>query len=170
MLGEGGLRIPLIISWPGHLPPGRKSQGLVSAMDIFPTLAALIGAEAPENLDGKSVQALLAWDTTVLPAPPHQELCWSDGKKDWVIRRGAWKLVNSSGWIHENYQLKNGIAKPAPNYNYPAGLLLFNLASDLAESKDLAAQHPGKVAELTAAYKKWRSKMGKPVPGTKRPK
>jgi arylsulfatase A-like enzyme len=170
MFGEGGIRVPMIISWPDTLPNGRTAGGLVSAMDIFPTLAELIGAKTPDKLDGKSFRALLSWDTTVLPAPPHQELCWSDGKKDWVIRRGAWKLINSSGWDHEFYKLDQGTAKPAPNYKYPAGLLLFNLENDVAETTNLAAKHPARVKELQAAYQKWRAQMGKPVPGTRTPK
>jgi arylsulfatase A-like enzyme len=55
MFGEGGVRIPIIVSWPGRLPQGQRRSGLTSAMDVFPTVVELVGGESPENLDGQSL-------------------------------------------------------------------------------------------------------------------
>ena len=163
MFGEGGVRIPLIVSWPGKLPERQTRSGLVSAMDVFPTLLGLIGGDVPGNLDGKSLVASLsdsAHDTG------HDHLCFADGKGAWSIRQGDWKLINSTGWVHANYALdENNIAGRADDYVYPKGLLLLNLQKDIGESMNIADQHPDRVRRMTAMYENWRGQMGKPRSG-----
>src|SRR5690606_2241857 len=63
---EGLVRVPLIISWPGHFQAGLVSEGLVELTDLAPTLLALGGAEAPDNLVGKSLLPILQGE-----AEPH---------------------------------------------------------------------------------------------------
>lgn len=157
MFGEGGIRVPMIVSWPGHLPGGKSNSTLSSAMDIFPTLLELVGAERPDNLDGKS---LVPWLKGRGDGDVHDHLCWSNGRGTSVVRKGPWKLITSKGWVHSNYQLdEQGIAKPAADYEYPSGTLLFNLAEDIGETTDLAKKHPETVKELTGLYDKWRPQM-----------
>lgn len=161
MFGEGGIRIPLMVSWPGgNLPRGASRDALVSAMDIFPTLLELCDSPvAPSNLDGQSLVPLLqdSGNTVV-----HDHLCWAKGRNDtWVVRRGPWKLIQTPGWQHANYVLdEEGLAQPTEPYHYPAGLLLFNLDKDVGETTDVADRHPQRVAEMTEQYRAWRSQMG----------
>ncbi|MGB0579060.1 MAG: sulfatase family protein [Limisphaerales bacterium] len=161
MFGEGGVRIPMIVSWPGHLPQGETNDGLSSGMDVFPTIMKLVGGKAPANLDGKNL----------FSAGKHGFLCFTDGKQTWSIRQGDWKLIRSPGWDHTNYRLrKDNIAVKAENYVYPAGLQLFNLKEDIGETKNLAGRYPQRVATMRKLYDGWRSKMGKPVRGKKQKK
>lgn len=163
MFGEGGVRIPLIISWPGHLPTGQTRSGLSSAMDVFPTLLELVGAQVPDNLDGHSLVASL--DSQARDSG-HMHLCFSDGKKTWSIRQGDWKLISSPGWDHNNYRLtSDNLAVRASNYIYPAGLQLFNLKKDIGETSNLAEQHSDRVAKMRGLYESWRAQMGKPRSG-----
>jgi arylsulfatase B len=167
MFGEGGVRIPMIISWPGRLPEGRQLAGLASGMDVFPTVLELAGGTIPKNLDGRSLVPAL----TGKQDRGHPNLCFSDGRKTWSIREGDWKLISSPGWDHSNYRLtEDGTAVSAPNYRYPEGMQLFNLKNDIGETTNLAAQSPGRVAELKRHYDAWRAQMGKPRSGKVRKK
>jgi arylsulfatase B len=157
MFGEGGIRVPLIVAWPGHLPGGTTNTALASAMDIFPTVLELIDLDRPDNLDGQSLVPTLKGETT---GDLHDHLCWSDNRGTRVVRKGPWKLIESPGWLHSNYKLnEENIAHPAPDYEYPEGLVLFNLADDIGETTNVAAEHPDIVEELNALYDTWRPQM-----------
>lgn len=166
MFGEGGVRIPVIVSWPERLPKGQTRGGLTSAMDVFPTVLELVGGDRPGNLDGRSLVARLknpARDSV------HDHLCFADGKGTWSVRQGDWKLIQSKGWVHSAYRLKpDGTAVPAEDYVYPEGLRLFNLKQDIGETKDLAKANPDRVTSMTALYEAWQAKMGKPRRGNPR--
>jgi len=161
MFGEGGVRIPMIVSWPGRLPQGETNDELSSGMDVFPTILSLVGGEVPVNLDGKNL----------FSSRKHGFLCFTDGKQTWSIRQGDWKLISSPGWDHTNYRLtKDNLAVRAENYVYPSGLQLFNLKGDIGETTNLADKHPQRVASMRELYDSWRAKMGKPVRGKKKKK
>jgi arylsulfatase A-like enzyme len=161
MFGEGGIRIPMIVSMPSKLPTKQRSASTVSAMDLFPTIMELIGSNAPNNLDGKSLMPVLKTPT----AQHHQTLCWDKGKEDcWVIRHGKWKLAHNNKWEHKTFHYENGKAVRSPEpYVYPGGVQLFDLDADPGETTNLAVNNPEVVAELTKTYKAWRATMGKPV-------
>lgn len=157
MFGEGGIRVPIIIAWPGHLPGGQTSDVMVSAMDIFPTIVELAGGEAPTDRDGKSLVGLLKGRSEKL----HDALYFTDGRGSWAIRKGDWKLVGGKGWEHEAFKYdENGACVRDENpFIYPAGVNLFNLKDDIGEAKNMADTHPEIVEELTSLYKSWRSQM-----------
>lgn len=166
MFGEGGVRIPMIISWPGKLPAGETRKSLVSGMDVFPTIVELAAGESPANLDGKSLVPALKEPSS---ETGHDFLCFSDGKKTWSVRQGDWKLISSPGWTHSNYRLDvENIAHPADDVAYPEGLVLFHLKDDIGETKDLSAENPERVKSMTALYETWRAAMGKPVSGKRK--
>lgn len=103
-------------------------------------------------------------------APVHDHLCWARGKGDdtWVIRKGPWKLIQTKGWTHSNYELnEQGLASPAPEYQYPAGLQLFNLETDIGETTDVADQNPQVVDQLKRLYKNWQAEMSLTNGGSK---
>ena len=157
MFGEGGIRVPMIISWAGNLPGSQTSAVLVSAMDIFPTIVELSGGKIPADRDGRSLVRLLNGDKT----PLHDVLCFTSGRGSWAIRKGDWKLVGGSGWEHAAFKYdENGLCIRDENpFTYPAGVHLFNLKNDIGETTSLTESHPEVVAELTKLYQDWRSQM-----------
>ncbi|MGI9472422.1 MAG: sulfatase family protein [Rubripirellula sp.] len=166
MFGEGGVRIPLIVSWPGRLPEGESRQAIASGMDVFPTIVELAGGDVPSNLDGRSLVGGLRTST---PDSGHDHLCFTDGKETWSIRQGDWKLISSPGWTHLQYKLDHeNIAHRAPDEVYPEGVRLFNLRDDRGELNDLSAAFPQRVEEMSGLYETWRAKMGEPVSGKKK--
>ncbi len=161
MFGEGGIRIPLLISFPKKMESHRVLDQTVSAMDILPTLLESAGQNLPENLDGKSL-----WPLIEENGPGHDKLVWSNGRDSWVVRQGDWKLAHNIGWVHNTYKLQGEIAKPSDTaYKYPDGIQLFDLSKDLSETTNLKKENPKKVAELTQIYEAWRTEMSDPRTG-----
>jgi arylsulfatase A-like enzyme len=141
---EGGIRIPFIVQWKGRLPAGRVYEPPVSALDVLPTCLAAADADAPERVQFDGVD-LLPHLSGKDSNPPHTALYWRFGNQ-WAIRKGDWKL------------LKLQMGEPR----------LFNLASDVGESKDLAAEQPELVQQLTADWKAWDAHLAKPLWGRAR--
>ncbi len=129
-LYEGGIRVPLIVRWPGRIAPGGVSDHLGYFGDVIATCADLAGTEAPAGLDAISMVPTLLGKPMVQQAE-HDYLYWEfyeQGGKQ-AIRRGNWKAVRAG--------LGMGPVE------------LYDLASDVGETRDLAAEHPDIVAELT---------------------
>lgn len=129
-LFEGGVRVPMIASWPGHIQASSESDYVSAFWDVMPTLAELTGHPLPVDVDGISMLP------TLLGKPEqqkqHEYLYWeiplSDGRV--AIRKGNWKAIR--------YEATKGTSK----------LKLFDLDNDLGETRNVAAQHPDVVAEL----------------------
>ena len=91
-LWEGGVRVPFLVRWPGgDLPAGVHRDGIVSSMDLYPTLLAAAGAESTsyDECDGRDQLGLLRDDDA-----GHDELHWDTGFQ-WAVRSGRWKLATS---------------------------------------------------------------------------
>ncbi len=163
MYGEGGVRIPIIVSYPKRLPINHTSEALVSAMDIFPTVLELADIDIPANVDGLSLIPLLKGRLT----QQHDHLVWSYGRNDsWTVRKGPWKLAHNIGWRHSNYKIVEEVCVRDENeIVYPGGILLFDLEQDISEQKNLADQYPEVVRELTGLYEKWEAQMSPPRTG-----
>jgi arylsulfatase A-like enzyme len=162
MFGEGGIRIPMIVSMPSVLPQGVVNRhAMVSTMDIFPTILDLQGTECPANLDGKSLLPVLRGERTV----HHEWLAWAQSREKWVLRKGKWKLSHNVSWTHSDFILneKGDCVPAAAPYVYPDGVLLFDLENDISETTNLADQHPDIVRELLELHKKWDDQMGNPA-------
>ena len=135
---EGGLRVPLIVRWPGHIPSNRVSNLPNYFPDMMPTLAELAGASShvPEATDGISIVPTLLDDGR--EQAQHDCLYWEWPSYLWgqgrygplwqAVRRGNWKLLRHS----QDDPWK-----------------LFDLSEDQSEQNDLAASHPEIVKELT---------------------
>ncbi len=140
---EGGLRVPLFARWPGTIEPGQVHTGVVSVLDVFPTILAAAGG-TPESLrfplDGVDLLPILADEEKNLSA--HEMLCWRRGA-EWAVRLGDWKLV------HPEEQRA----------------MLFDLGEDPGEQRDIAAAHPDRVGELSRAWSEWGSEMKRPLWG-----
>ncbi|PAW66090.1 MAG: sulfatase [Verrucomicrobiia bacterium Tous-C4TDCM] len=137
---EGGPRVPYIAQWKGKIPAGKTYDLPVMNLDVLPTAIAAAGGkpEASWQLDGVDLMPYLTGANT---ARPHQTLYWRFGPQ-WAIRDGDMKLVVSKG----------GSGRPE----------LYNLATDIGESKDLAAGQPEKVKELQAMWDKWSAEQAPP--------
>lgn len=151
---EGGVRVPFLVSWPGKLPEGKKYDHPVIQLDILPTALAAAGVETKAKYDGVDLLPFLSGKDA---APPHDSLFWRFGAQ-WAIRSGDWKLVKAAERRANN---RNEFENPAPAT--PDGARLFNLATDLGETKDLAAENPQKVAELSAKWKAWEKELVPPA-------
>ena len=136
-LYEGGLRIPFIVRWPGKIEAGRVSEFLFYQPDMLATLAELTSATAPAN-DGLSIlPELLGSEATGRKQEPHEFLYWEFGQQT-AVRIDHWKGL-----------------QPKPNANWE----LYDLTTDLSETKDLAAQHP----DIVARMKKYVEQSHEPV-------
>jgi arylsulfatase A-like enzyme len=155
MLYEGGIREPLIVRWPGVVAPGGTTDVPVIGTDFYPTLLDLAGAPLPEAqaFDGTSFAPVLGGERL-----PDRDLFWHfpaylgadrSVPGPWrttpasVIRRGDEKLIH----FFEGDRWE-----------------LYDLANDLSESTDLAAERPGRVAEMRAALQAWWAETGAFVP------
>jgi arylsulfatase A-like enzyme len=140
-LYEGGVRVPFVVSWPGHLPAGTTHDAPVSSLDIFATAAALAGVSVPagKKPDGVNLIPYLAGE---LKASPHERLFWrTEGGQARAVREGRWKLVRLRG-------------KPAE---------LFDLAADIGETRNLAGLEPEVAQRLAAALDTWDKELVPPV-------
>ena len=133
-LWEGGLRVPAVVAWPGHVPAGATSDAVLVATDLFPTLLAAAGG-APDpawKVDGWDVLPTL----TAGAAPPERTLFWewrSEGNDQLAAMRGRFKLVVTNG------------GKPE----------LFDVEADPAERRNIAALHPDLVKRLRGELDAW---------------
>lgn len=129
---EGGLRVPLIVRWPGVVPAGVTSDHVSAFEDLLPTLLDLAGQPAPDDLDGISFAPTLRGEGG---QREHDALYWEfpgyGGQQ--AVLCGSWKGV------------RRGMRKGNES------LMLFDLAVDPAEEHDVAALHPELVHELLAA-------------------
>ena len=121
---EGGIRVPLIVWWPGRIPAGTSSSAITANPDLLPTLARLAGAQLPagRRLDGVDVSASLLG-----PAGPgaRREFLYFRGLDLEAVRADEWKLHLARGE-------------------------LYHLGEDPGEARDLAGKHPEVVARLRA--------------------
>ena len=123
---EGGIRVPLVVSWPGKIKPGTESDLISGFQDLFPTFAELAGAKTPANIDGLSfVSELLG-----RPAQKkHEYLYWELGTRQ-GLRKGNWKAVRNST------KKKLGDVE------------IYDLSNDIGESNNLATQKPEIAAQF----------------------
>jgi arylsulfatase A-like enzyme len=150
---EGGPRVPCIARWPGRVSAGKASDAMLTTMDLLPTLAKLAGAAIPADrtLDGMDVTAALLGQADTSPRRTFFYYSWTHLQ---AVREGPWKLVlprpANPPWTSWYGRMIEAIEAPQ----------LYNLAQDLGETHDLAAEHPQVVTRLTGLVEEVRSEMG----------
>ena len=149
-LFEGGIRVPAMIAWPGHVPAGQVRDQMCSGCDWLPTLAQLCDVPVPpavaDGLDGKSMVPVLTSPTT---PSLHPTFFWASGRDQWAVRDGNWKLVgNPVDPTHRG---------PLPRSD---AMFLSDLSTDVGERSNLAAAHPDVVARLTHMHAEWATQVG----------
>ena len=123
---EGGIRVPMIVRWPGKIPAGKVSDQVWAFWDFLPTAAEIAKEKPPENIDGISMLPTLLGQKQT---NRHEFLYWEFHEKGTkqAVRMGDWKAV------------RLGPKQP---------LELYNLETDRAETDNVAADHPEIVAKI----------------------
>ncbi len=130
---EGGIRVCAFAHWPGHIPSGNRNAQPLHMIDWYPTLIKLAGGSLQQKLpiDGHDIWPVL----TQAAKSPHETLFLPGMAPDQAaIRRGDWKLLQKSGTKEVE---------------------LYNLASDLGEKHNVAAEHPDVTKEMQALLDGW---------------
>jgi len=145
LLLEGGIRIPMIVSWPGKFKKGQISDNVVSTMDILPTIANLTGANVPSHVDGIDITDLL---TGADDSIEHKTLVWDTGHET-AVRQGKWKLKTATDDQYAKYEM----------VDIKLGTFLYNLEEDPGETNDLSKKHPEIVQKLETYYQTWNKEI-----------
>lgn len=128
---EGGLRVPFLARWPGHIPAGTVTNEFLTGLELLPTLAKASGTSTEVKLDGFDMLPVLAGKAK----SSRTEMFWQR-RSDKAARAGDWKWVQSS-----------------------AGEGLYNLADDLGETQDLSKAEPDTLARVKARFQAWSAEM-----------
>lgn len=141
-LFDGGIRMPAILSWPGHMQGGQVCNKVGAMMDIFPTYLEIAGGKLPADrtIDGTSILPMVTKDAQ----SPHPDLFWAH-EHQLAIRRGKWKLVLNGKLDFTRSQ--------------PDAVHLSDLESDPGERINLADKEPSITTELTTAVKAWAASV-----------
>ena len=150
---EGGIRVPFVVSWPGHLKPGVFDSPVIQ-LDLHATalVAAGVALKPDWKLEGVDLLPYLRGEKS---GTPHDALYWRLGEQ-MAIRVGDYKLVR-----YDN----NADTLTGRNNQGVTTAKLYNLASDIGETKDLATTLPDKVKELQAKWDAWNVGNIKPLWG-----
>jgi arylsulfatase A-like enzyme len=152
-LYEGGIRVPLIVNWPGIVPRATESGALITSMDLLPTLLSAVGKATPQLQEGRSFWAEAIGGPPVSNGPlfwhyPHYHLR-SGMKPAAAIRANNWKMVE---WYEASLT------------GQPGAFELYDLGQDPGEQTNLAAAYPDTLAYLQAELVAWRKKVGAQLP------
>lgn len=129
---EGGIRVPMIASWPGKIAPGSKTDHISAFYDILPTVAEASGLSAPSGIDGKSFLSVLKGEE---PVNSHEYLYWEfpsyNGQQ--AVRMGKWKGIRTN-------MMDGNLA-----------IQLYDIETDPQETNDLSAEFPEVVDMINMA-------------------
>ncbi len=136
---EGGIHVPMIISWPGEIKKAQVSDHICAAWDIFPTMCDISGADYPEGLDGISIMSTISGKGK---QKRHEYLYWEfpERRGQQAVRLDEWKGIRDS--------IKDGNLE----------IKLFNLTNDITEESDLSDKHPEIVKQMDEIMKKEHKK------------
>jgi arylsulfatase A-like enzyme len=136
---EGGIRVPGIMSWPGHITPGAETNTPIIGTDIFTTVLDIVGLLVPSDrtIDGVSLLPVFEGKSVTRTTPLYWRTHVSSPTERSAIRIGEWKLISND--LMTEFEL-------------------YNIAADPEEAKDLAAQMPEKTEKLKRElFKVWNS-------------
>lgn len=156
---EGGVREPCIMSWPGHIPAGSVCHQFAATIDLFPTIAGLIGAELPDHpIDGSDIWPLMSGQPGAVT--PHDAYYYYWGRELQAVRSGDWKL-------HFPHAYRTLAGRPGGRDGIPSkyeqgqtGLALYNLRDDVGERHDVKDQYPEIVDRLQSIAEQARQELG----------
>lgn len=180
---EGGLRVPFIARFPGRIPSGRVCREMAGVIDVLPTLCGIAGVPLPQGreLDGRDIWPLMTKDGA---KSPHEAMFSLSGPNLATVRSGKWKLhvrtpalgpaymdkTAAGSWVDprgpDGVTLLAQFEQSNPSH-YPGlrggdaakPMMLFDLAEDPGEQRDVAAQHPEVVARLKAIFDRMNAQV-----------
>ncbi len=174
---KAGIRVPMIVCWPGIVPAGTTCDEPVINVDLYPTFLAAAKSDPPRGhvLDGESLLPLFQGESSFKreaiywhfpgylsgPVPRGRDPVFRTRPVS-VIRKGDWKLH----LYHEEWLLDGGRARLDTN----RAVELYNLAEDPGERNDLALKDPQQRDELLSGLLAWISKVPAPLPAETNPK
>ena len=132
-LYEGGLRVPMIVRWPGRIAPGSVNDHPWYFADVMPTLAELARIQPPDGIDGVSVVPTLLGETAAGRQQRQHEFMYWENSKSRAVRMGRWKAIQRGKTTSK--------------------LVLYDLLTDAAEAQGVAAKHSDIVAKIKAYLK-----------------
>ena len=138
---EGGLRVPFMMQWPGQLPAGKVYKHPIISLDLFATAAVIAKAPLKRRIDGVNLMPYLVGKNK---GTPHETLFWRISTKA-AYRKGDWKILRN------------------PRRDQSNAWELYNLAEDIAETKNLADSRTDKLKELRAEWEKLNAQMIEPI-------
>ena len=138
---EGGVRVPMIVSWPGQIPSGAKYDKPVSTLDFVPTSLGATGVDTTgtPGIEGVNLLSYLKGENK---GAPHEKLFWRQYDNLWAIREGDWKMVQD---------------KDGKRY-------LFDLSKDIGEKDDVMKANPEVARRLLANWREWNSTNAALIP------
>jgi len=145
LLYEGGIRVPMIVSYPSKFSDNKIVHNIVSGMDILPLVCSTTGIEIPDNVDGIDISPIITGTDISIQ---HDTLVW-DSKHEIAVRAGDWKLFIAYDNRNAKYEM----------VDVELGEHLYNLADDPAETIDLAKKFPDIVQQLKEYHAKWRNEI-----------
>ena len=145
LLYEGGIRVPLIVSYPNKYSDNKIINNVVSGMDILPLICSTTGVPIPENIDGFDISPVLSGKDMSIQ---HDTLLW-DSRHEIAVRAGDWKLFIVYDDRNATYEM----------VDVELGEHLYNLADDPGETTDLADKFPDIVQALKEYHARWRNEI-----------
>ena len=156
---DGGCREATMMWWPGTVPAGTVCNEPAMTIDIWPTVAELVGAKLPDHkIDGKSMLPLIQGKPGA--TSPQEAYYFYYGKELQAIRRGRWKLHFPHRYrtLADRKGGSEGI--PVRYSSAKIGLALFDLVKDIGETTNVADDYPDVVKRLQELAEKMRSDLG----------
>ncbi len=156
-LYEGGIRVPLIVRWPGHITAGSVSGAAVIGTDFYPTLLELAGSSATEGLDGRSLVPLWTGAHTTIV----RDLFWHFPAYLEADRSvtGPWRTTPVSAMRRGDYKIVHTFEGDRWE--------LYNLRDDIGETRDLAAAMPAQLLSMRGSLEQWWHDTGAFLPKAK---
>ena len=142
---EGGIRIPAIISYPGHFPGNETRDQIITCMDFFPTICEITGSKMPDCiLDGNSLLPIIKSNKQ-----SDYQVLYFQWQDRWAVSEGKWKLIvkgrDTTGKFSTHEQKEEKMESP----------FLANLKAEHPEDHNYAAEYPEIVERLTGLYTQW---------------
>lgn len=153
---EGGCRVPLVVRWPKRVARGTVCADPISAIDLFPTLTALVGApKGARRIDGYDLSATFLGSGSAPGRPPHVNWYGNDLVS---VREGRWKLVFPHTYV--SVATRGAEQNPGTTRSAKAPKALYDLVDDPGETEDVGAAHPEIVRKLERIAEEARVELG----------
>ena len=147
---EGGIRVPAIISYPGHFQNGQVRDQIISGLDFLPTICEITGSELPDcTLDGYNILPIIESAKAV----SQYEILYFQWEDQWAVRDGRWKLIvkgrDTTGKFSNHIEKEEDMESP----------YLADLEAENPEEVNFASQYPEIVERLYKLYEKWSAEV-----------